>query len=148
MKPSEMIVALRKTFAVVYDRVSEPQHYRGEGPFLMALLNNQGNHEFHFYEFLAAETFLSAPDKRPLALQEPEFLFKIVDSLNLEGLELAGRALNLILRRIIPYIPACQLAVQNMHRIDSDRVENILFVNDAGKLLPVADILGKTIIFH
>ena len=148
MMQNEMVSALRKTFTLFYDQVSEPQYYQGQGPYLLALMKKNDEYEFHCYEIIDAETFLSAPEQFPSAFHEPEFLFKAADTLNLDGIENSGRYFSILLRKVVPDIPACRLAVQTMYKTNPELVANIIFIDTAGKLFPATDILFNPVLLN
>ena len=91
MKQEEMLSQLRLIFASRYKQVSTPQYYQGQGPYLMTLDETYDTYEFHCYEITDAEIFLSAPEQFSVGLDDPEFLFKVADTLNLQGVKDSGR---------------------------------------------------------
>ena len=148
MNQEKMILEFHKVCATLYEQVSEPQYYQGQGPYLMALMINQEEIEFYCYEIMDAEAFLSAPEKCPPAFQEPEFLFKIADTLKLDGIANSGCYFHLHLRRVIPDIPACHVALQKLNATTPELIGKIFLIDDSGKLFPAPDILFKQVLLN
>ena len=148
MKQDEMLSELHLIFASLYKQVSAPQYYQGQGPYLMTLDETGDSCEFHCYEITDAETFLSAPEQFSPAFYEPEFLFKVADTLDLNGITDSGRYFSLLLCKVVPDTPSCRLAVQELYRTNPELVENILFLNETGILFSATAVLYNQVILN
>ena len=148
MKQDEMLSELHQIFASLYKQVSEPQYYQGQGPYLMTLDETYDAYEFHCYEIIDVETFLSAPEQFSAAFYEPEFLFKVADTLDLNGIKDSGRYFSLLLRKVVPDTPSCRLAVQELYRTNPELVENILFLNETGIMFSATAVLHNQVILN
>ena len=148
MKQDEMLSELHLIFASRYKQVSAPQYYQGQGPYLMTLAETGDSCEFHCYEILDVETFLSAPEQFSPAFYEPEFLFKVADTLDLNGIKDSGRYFSLLLHKVVPDTPSCRLALQKMYSANPELAEKIIFVNDNGILLSCAAVLRNQVLLN
>ena len=148
MKQDEMLAGLHLLFASCYKQVSAPQYYQGQGPYIMTLDDTGDAYEFHCYEISDAETFLSAPEQFSAAFYEPEFLFKVADTLNLNGITDSGQYFSLRLHKVVPDTPSCRLTVQELYRTNPELVENILFLHETGIMFSAAADLQSQVILN
>ena len=148
MKQERMLLEFHRICTTLYEQVSAPHYYQGQGPYLMALTTNRENYEFHCYEIMDADTFLTAPEESPPAFQEPEFLFGIADTLNLDGIKNTGLDFHLQLRRVIPDSPTCRVTLQKINKTNPDLVAKFFLIDDSGKMFPATDILFKPVLLN
>ena len=148
MKQEEMLSQLRLIFASRYKQVSTPQYYQGQGPYLMTLEETGDSCEFHCCEITDVETFISTPEQFSPAFYEPEFLFKVADTLDLNGIKDSGRYFSLLLHKVVPDTPSCRLALQKIYRANLELAEKIIFVNDNGLMLSSAAVLRNQVLLN
>ncbi len=148
MKQDEMLSKLHLIFSSRYKQVSAPQYYQGQGPYLMTLEETGDSCEFHCYEITDVETFLSAPEQFSPAFYEPEFLFKVADTLDLNGIKDSGRYFSLVLHKMVPDTPSCRFALQKMYSANPELAEKIIFVNENGIMLSCAAVLHDLVLLN
>ena len=148
VKQDEMLSELHLIFTNRYKQVSAPQYYQGQGPYLMTLDETGDACEFHCYEITDADAFLSAPEQFSPAFYEPEFLFKVADTLDLKGIKDSGRYFSLLLHKVVPDTPSCRLAVQELYITNPELVENILFLSETGIMFSATAVLDNQVILN
>lgn len=114
----------------------------------MVLDETYDAYEFHCYEISDVETFISAPEQFAPAFYEPEFLFKVADTLDLNGIKDSGRYFSLLLYKVVPDTPSCRFALQKMYRANPELAEKIIFVNENGIMFSCAAVLHNLILLN
>ena len=114
----------------------------------MAMEETGDSCEFHCYEITDEDTFISAPEQFSPAFYEPEFLFKVADTLDLNGIKDSGRYFSLLLHKVVPDAPSCRVALQKMYRANPELAEKIIFVNENGIMFSCAAVLHNLILLN
>lgn len=141
-----MIADLRQKLIAIFDQVSEPLYYKGEGPYFMTTLEHENEVRFFFYEVNDAESFLANPEKMPTVFTEPDFLFSATDDMDLEKIEHTERYYPLSLMRLVPDSPVCRLAIKELHEQSPELLVNIAVIDASGKISPALFILDDPVL--
>jgi len=141
----EMVSSLSEACFNSYDRVSPPQYYQGEGPYLVAMVTDKAPWEIHLYEILDTKTFQSNPQGIAQAFRDVEFISSALASMEGDYPIARDSKISLQLRKIIPDTPACRLIVQKMYELAPLTATNIFFMTDRGSLFHSKDILAKPV---
>lgn len=142
-----MIADLRQKLIAIFDQVSEPLYYQGEGPYFMATLEDGDDVRFYFYEMNDVESFLADPEKMPAVFSEPDFMFASADTMDLAKLEHTGRYYSLFLMRLAPDSPVCRQAIKQIHEQNPDLLVNIALINELGNITPAVTLVDSPILF-
>ena len=136
-----MVSTLYATVAGSYTQMSRPQFHNGQGPYILATTKKDDSFEFHCFEILTAETFLSYPETIAATFIDPDFLFEIADTLDLQNIENSGLYYVVWLRKVIPDQPLCRYKVRELYATKPELVTNLMFLSVPGFLFPAADIV-------
>jgi len=147
MNREKILLDFYRTSIAYFKQVSEPQYFQGEGPYFLAVVQNNDDYEFHGYEFVDAKTFLASPNEFSQALYDPDFLFQMADTLNLE-IKKSRQCFFLFLRKVVPDTPASRLAVQELSETNPDLLDHIFLVNDIEEMLPATYVLQYPILLN
>ena len=148
MNREKMITNFYSTSIEDLKTVSEPQYYQGNGPYILAVIQNKSNIEFHGYEFVDADTFVVAPDKFSEAFYDAAFLDQAAGGLRFEGIDSKGRYFFIYLRKVVPDSPACRFVVQKLYETSPKLVPNIFLVDEFGNLSRATYFLHEPILLN
>ena len=146
MDQNKMISEFHLTCIKLYNQVSDLQYYQGQGPYIMALDETGGACEFHCYEFVDAETFISSPEEIAPAFQDPDFFFNAAATLNLDGIKDSDQYFSLALRKVVPDMPECRLAAKKIKAAGSGLLKQVVFWNETEEMC--STVLPNSIIFN
>ena len=137
-----MVSTLYANVAGNYTQMSRPQFHNGQGPYILAATKKDDSFEFHCFEILTAETFLSGPETGATTIVDPEFLFEIADTLDLQEIKNSGLYYVISLRKVIPDQPLCRYKVRELYATKPELVANLMLLSDPGILFPATDIVN------
>jgi hypothetical protein len=137
---------IRQKLADIFDQVSVPLYYDGEGPFFMATRELGDDVKFFVYEVNDVETFLADPEKMPLAFVDAAFLFSSADKMDLSAVEMTEREYKLFMLRLVPDSAASRLAIQQLNGVNPDQVLNIALLDEEGKIIPAVNVVDSPVL--
>jgi hypothetical protein len=124
-------------------QVAEPQYYAGEGPFIIALDDNEGESKLFCFSIADTPEFLAHPEALPLAFYSEDFLFVLADHLELEHLENTGNYYKMTYTKIVPDEAACRVAVQKLWYADAKTASYISLLGPDCDLKPAKEICNN-----
>ena len=132
MTTSELTSLLLQECRNIFSQVAEPQHFEGEGPFVIALDEEAGDSVFYFFVIVTAGDFLAAPEAWPRAFKNEDFFHIAADQLDMTKVQHTGKYFRLTLRKVAPDEPACRHTVQQIGQTDPESAARILLVGRDG----------------
>ena len=145
MTKPEIVTLLLHKCRTTFAQVATPQYYDGEGPFIVALDEEDGRPVFFFFTIADSEEFLLSPQSMPLAFDKEDFFYTAADQLDIRHLEHIGQYCRLFRHKVIPHEPACQAAAQKLWLTDADTAKSLLLVGTDGVWHTAKTIHGNTI---
>lgn len=142
MTKSEMIDLMIFLSKANCSQVADLQYYDGEGPFLFAFDEKDGQPKFFCFSFADADEFLDQPEALPTALQSPEFPFALAAALDLDHLEGSGQYYQLTYNKVVPDEPACRTALKMLWQSDAQTASLISLLSTDGVLMPAEIYCG------
>lgn len=146
MTKSEMIDLMIYLSKANCSQVADLQYYKGEGPFLFAYDENDGQPKFFCFSFADADEFLDQPEDLPTALQSPEFPFTLAAALDLNHLEGSGQYYQLTYNKIVPDEPACRTSLKMLWQSNAQTASLISLLGTDGVLVPAATCCGEQLL--
>ena len=137
------VADLRQKLIATFNQVSEHLYYKGEGPYFMATLEDDGEFRFYFYEVNDVESFLADPGKTPAVFSEPDFLFSATDDLAPNKIKFSERSFLIFMMRLVPDSPVCRLAIKKLHEQNSEILGSIALINHYGKIVSANTVLDS-----
>ena len=137
-----MVATLYANVARNYKQISWPRYHNGQGPYILAATKKDASFEFHCFEILTAETFLSDPETIATSCIDRDFLFEVADTLNLQKIMNSGLYYAVWLRKVLPDQPLCRYKVRELYATRPELVTNLMFLSVPGFLFPAADIIN------
>ena len=131
-----MVSTLYENVVGNYTQMSQPQFHNGQEPYILATTKKGDSFEFHCSEILTAETFLSDPETSSTTFVDPDFLFEVADTRELQTIENTGLYYAIWLRKVIPDQPTCRYKVREFYVTKPELVANLMFLSDPGFLFP------------
>ena len=132
MTKPEITTMLLHKCKEMFAQVAEPQYYEGEGPFIVALDEEDGKPVFFFFSIADSHEFLASPQTMPPAFEKEDFFYTAADHLDIRHIEHIGQYCRLIRRKVVPNEPACQAAAKKLRLTDAETAKMLLLVGTDG----------------